>query len=273
MENYSVLMSVYYKENPQYLQESIMSILNQTVKTNDFVIVCDGNLTKELDDVVKHYETKYPEVFNIIRLPENIGQGNALNVGLSKCKNNLVARMDSDDISFTNRCEIQINHFKHGVDIVSASVKEFLNDINNVTTTRVLPETHGEIMKFAKRRNPFNHPCVMFRKEAVLKAGNYKDFYLYEDYFLWIRMLQSGAKGYNIKDSLLYMRAGNEMYKRRGGNKYFISSVRFQKYLLDNKFISLGRYYYNILLRFLGQVIIPDSIRGNIFKIFMRKNY
>lgn len=270
MEEYSVLMSVYCKEKAQCFKESILSILNQTISTNDFVIVCDGKLTDELDKVIDDYCLTNPNIFNIIRLPQNVGQGRALNYGLIECKNSIIARMDSDDFSFPNRCEMQMKYMKKGFDIISATVKEFNESTDKITAIRTLPETHKEILKFSALRNPFNHPCVMFRKEAVLSAGGYQDFYLYEDYYLWIRMLNNGAIGYNIKLPLLYMRAGKDMYKRRGGYKYFISSRRFQKYLLANHVIGIRSYICNILLRFIVQVILPGNIRGFFFKFFLR---
>ncbi|MBU3073198.1 glycosyltransferase [Clostridium estertheticum] len=272
MVNYSVLMSVYYKEQPQFLQASIQSMLDQTVLTNNFIIVCDGKLTYELDKVITHYQESYPNILNVIRLSENKGLGNALNIGLTYCKNSLVARMDSDDISYPNRCELQLKCFEKNVDIVSAAVEEFSNDIRKVTAIRNLKEKHVEILKISKSRNPFNHPCVMYRKETVFKAGNYQEFYLYEDYYLWIRMLQGGAVGYNIQIPLLHMRAGEEMYRRRGGYKYFLSSKKFQRYLLDNQIIGFWKYIYNTVIRFLVQVIIPDCVRRYVFRVLMRSS-
>lgn len=269
--NYSVLMSVYYKENPDFLKDSINSMVNQSIRTNDFVLVCDGELTNELNEVIENFQKEYPDIFNVIRLPENIGLGNALNIGLINCKNSLVARMDSDDISYTNRCEMQLKYFDNQkVDIVSGFVEEFSNDIHNIKAIKRVPETQEHILKFFKQRNPFNHPCVMYKKEAVLKAGNYKDFYLYEDYYLWVRMLQNGAVGYNIQMPILYMRSGSEMYSRRGGYKYFISSKKFQKYLLDNKIINVWMYMRNISVRFFVQVGIPNAFRGYFYKILLR---
>lgn len=269
--SYSVLMSVYYKENPDFLKASIQSIMDQTIQTNNFVIVCDGELTTELNVIISNYEKFYPGIFNIIRLPENKGLGNALNKGLIKCKNSIVARMDSDDIAYPNRCELQLKSFENqNVDIVSAFVEEFSNDINNITSIRNVPETQEQILKFLKRRNPFNHPCVMYKKEEVFKAGNYQDFYLYEDYYLWVRMLQNGAIGYNIQVPLLRMRAGNEMYSRRGGYKYFISTKKFQKYLLNKQIISVWTYVSNTIIRFFVQVIIPNFIRSYVYKILLR---
>lgn len=269
--SYSVLMSVYYKEKPNYLKDSIQSIVNQTIQTNDFVLVCDGELTTELNEIIANYEKAYPDIFNVIRLPENKGLGNALNVGLSNCKNSLVARMDSDDIAYLNRCELQLKCFENSnLDIVSAFVEEFSNDISNITAIRTVPENQSKILEFIKKRNPFNHPCVMYKKESVFNAGNYQDFYLHEDYYLWARMLKNGAVGYNIQTPLLYMRAGSEMYSRRGGYKYFVSSKKFQKYLFNNQIIDVRQYIINTIIRFFMQVAVPDFVRSYIYKILLR---
>lgn len=170
MAEYSVLMSVYAKENPEYLRESIESIWNQTVKTNDFWVVCDGPLTKELDAVLEENQKAHKEVFHLLRLKENVGLGRALNEGLKCCKNEAVARMDSDDIACKDRCEKQLRVLEEGIDIVSGTVVEFEKDILHCKAKRTLPLSKEEILKFAGRRNPFNHPCVMYRKEAVEKC-------------------------------------------------------------------------------------------------------
>ncbi len=270
MDNYSVLMSVYYKEKPDFLEMSIQSMIDQTIPPNDIVIVCDGKLTDKLYEVINNYKDLHDDIFTIVQLNENKGQGIALRIGIEYCKNSFIARMDSDDISFPNRCEIQLKYLRNGIDIVSAAVEEFSGDISNITGVRSLPENHEEIIKFSKHRNPFNHPCIMFRKEAVIKAGNYQEFYLYEDYYLWIRMIYSGAIGYNVQDPLLFMRAGSEMYKRRGGYKYFRSSVKFQRYLYKNQIIGKPTYIYNLFIRFCVQVMVPNNLRGKIFGTFMR---
>ena len=202
MAEYSVLMSVYAKENPEYLRESIESIWNQTVKTDDFWVVCDGPLTKELDAVLEENQKAHKEVFHLLRLKENVGLGRALNEGLKCCKNEAVARMDSDDIACKDRCEKQLRVLEEGIDIVSGTVVEFEKDILHCKAKRTLPLSKEEILKFAGRRNPFNHPCVMYRKEAVEKAGGYQHFYLFEDYYLWVRMLRKGCKGYSGYPSL-----------------------------------------------------------------------
>ena len=235
---YSVLMSVYKKEKAEFLKEAIESIQKQSKKTDDFVLVCDGELNESLDKVILDKKEEMGDVLNVIRLKENVGLGKALNVGLEYCKNEYIARMDSDDISVPDRCEKQLEIFKklQEISICSGTVQEFSDDINNIECLRILPQNNNEIIKFSKKRNPFNHPCVMYKKSSVKAVGSYQDFYLLEDYHLWIRMLMNGYKGYNLEDILLNMRAGNNMYKRRAGFKYVLSQIRLFKYMKENKY-------------------------------------
>lgn len=214
----------------------------------------------------------YSLVKNIERLKTNGGLGNALNIGIKHCKHELVARMDSDDISRSDRCEQQLKVFqKHpDVSICSGIVEEFIVSTSEIEARRVSPETQNEIVQFAKKRNPFNHPCVMYKKSAVEKSGGYKDFYLLEDYYLWIRMIQAGFQGYNIQEPLLWMRAGSEMYKRRAGWKYVKSQITLFKYMKDIEFISEVQYLKSISTRFLSS-LMPNGIREAMFKIFMRR--
>ena len=221
-KGYSVLMSVYHKEKPEYLEQAIASIQAQTLPTDDFVLVCDGPLNAVLDAVVAKKQQEMGETLNVVRLAKNGGLGNALNEGIKHCKNELVARMDSDDIAYQDRCEKQIAVFytHPEVSVCSGIVEEFTSTPDVVDAKRVPPEAHEEIVEFAKKRNPFNHPCVMYKKSAVEAVGSYQDFYLLEDYYLWLRMLMAGYQGYNIQEPLLHMRAGSDMYLRRAGWKY-----------------------------------------------------
>lgn len=269
---YSVLMSVYAKEKPNYLIESIESIVNQTILTDDFVIVCDGPLPNELELIIEEYSKKYNYI-NILKLPKNIGLGLALNFGLDYCKNNLVARMDSDDISLPQRCEYQLSEFikNPNLSITSSSVLEFFNNDRANTILKSVPISHDEILNYSKKRNPFNHPSVMFKKEDVIAVGGYQHFMLYEDYFLWIRLLNSGKITRNIAEPLLLMRTSYDLYKRRGGYKYFKTGVKFQKYLLQIGYINIATFTFNILMRLLVQVILPNKIRTIYYKTLLRK--
>ena len=267
---YSVLMSVYYKETAGNLYTAINSIWNQSIPTNDFVLVCDGPLTPELDSIIE--QCNRPEL-NIIYLKKNGGLGNALNIGIKHCRNELVARMDSDDISRPDRCEKQLKAFNNHPEasIISGIVEEFSTSPDTIDARRVPPESQEEIIAFAKKRNPFNHPCVMYKKSAVEAAGGYQDFYLLEDYYLWIRMLQNGAIGYNLQEPLLWMRAGSEMYKRRAGWKYLKSQKALFDYMANHKFISKKQCLQNIFVRSVSS-LLPNVFREYLFGKILRKH-
>lgn len=270
-KEYSVLMSVYHKERPEYLKQAIESIRVQSLSTNDFVLVCDGPLNDELDAVIQTKQLEMGENLNVVRLAKNGGLGNALNEGIKHCKNELVARMDSDDIAYPDRCEKQIAVFNtHSeVSICSGIVEEFTTDPNTVDTRRVPPETNAEIIEFAKKRNPFNHPCVMYKKSAVKAVGSYQDFYLLEDYYLWLRILMAGYQGYNIQEPLLHMRAGSDMYKRRSGWKYAKTQAKLFKFMKQQGFIGNGQYIKSCVIRS-GSALAPNWLRKFMFERVLR---
>lgn len=271
-ENYSVLMSVYYKENSEYLKQAIESIQAQTFPTDDFVLVCDGPLNQELDSVIKKKQQEMKNILNVVRLKKNAGLGNALNKGIQQCKNELVARMDSDDISYPDRCEKQLMVFNTypEISVCSGIVEEFATNPKVVESRRVPPETQEEIREFAKVRNPFNHPCVMYKKPDVEAVGSYKDFYLFEDYYLWVRMIMAGYQGYNLQEPLLHMRAGTDMYMRRGGLKYAKTQEKLFRFMKNNGFISKGQYIKNCVIR--GESsLAPNWLRKFVFEKVLRK--
>lgn len=271
-ENYSVLMSIYYKENSEYLKQAIESIQAQTFPTDDFVLVCDGPLNQELDSVIKKKQQEMKNILNVVRLKKNAGLGNALNKGIQQCKNELVARMDSDDISYPDRCEKQLTVFNTypEISVCSGIVEEFATNPKVVESRRVPPETHAEIREFAKVRNPFNHPCVMYKKPDVEAVGSYKDFYLLEDYYLWVRMIMAGYQGYNLQEPLLHMRAGTDMYMRRGGLKYAKTQEKLFRFMKNNGFISKGQYIKNCVIR--GESsLAPNWLRKFVFEKVLRK--
>lgn len=268
---YSVLMSVYYKERPEYLKASIESIQAQTCPTKDFVLVCDGPLTPELDAVIEEKKTMLGAILQVIRLEKNNGLGKALNAGLMHCKYELVARMDSDDIAYPDRCERQMAVFntKPEVSICSGIVEEFSSTPEIVDARRVPPETNEEILTFARSRNPFNHPCVMYKKSAVEAVGSYQDFYLLEDYYLWLRMLMAGYQGYNIQAPLVHMRAGADMYKRRSGIRYAKAQIALFKFMKDENVIGSGQFVRSCFIR-AGAAIAPNWLRKIMFESALR---
>lgn len=267
---YSVLMSVYYKDEAGALQDAIDSILRQTVPTDDFVIVCDGPLTNELDGLLDKSAAAHPEI-NVYRLSENRGLGLALAEGLPVCKHELVARMDSDDVAVENRCELELAAFAvdPALDVVSGSILEFDKEPLDGSAARTLPESQEEIEKFARRRNPLNHVTVMCRKRSVLDAGNYQDFYRMEDYHLWVRMIQRGCRFRNLPEVLVYVRVGNGMQERRQGGAYIESQLAFQRYLLEARFISFFEYARNCAER-IGSALVPASLRAILYRAFLR---
>lgn len=264
-------MSVYAKETPDFLRESLDSMFSQTIPTDDFVLVCDGPLTDELNIVIAQYEEKYSSILHVLRLPQNVGLGKALSEGLALCKNELVARMDSDDISRPERCELQLDYFETHpeVSVISGTVEEFAEIKDKVHASRMLPESHADIISFAKTRNPFNHPCVMFKKSAVETAGGYQDFYLLEDYYLWLRMLSHGFIGANIVEPLLWMRADYSMYKRRGGWKQYASCIKLLVYMRKKNICSRLTFYKAFIQRSIFS-LSPGWFRTLLYKHFVR---
>lgn len=262
---YSVLMSVYGRETADHLRTAMESIWNQTLCTDDFVLICDGPLSEELDSVIAKMQAGHPEL-HVVWLKKNAGLGPALNEGLTYCRNELVARMDSDDISCPDRCECQIRAFlaHPEVSVISGTVEEFSVSPDMPEASRVLPERHEEIVSFARRRNPFNHPCVMYKKSAVISAGGYLDFYLLEDYDLWIRMLAKGFRGYNLQQTLLMMRAGSRLYLRRSGWKYAKSQAALFRRMKERGFITYREYLSSTVTRTVVSML-PNALRKKLF--------
>lgn len=265
---FSVLLSIYIKEQPVYLKESLDSLFKQTLPPDEIVLVKDGPLTPELDKVITEYQSQHPTL-KVIPLSKNQGLGKALNEGLKHCSYDLIARMDTDDIAKPDRFEKQIKVFQEHpeIDICSAWIEEFEGTPDNILATRKLPETHEEILKYAKHRCPINHPVVMYKKSAVLKAGGYNGFP--EDYRLWINMLMTGARFYNIQESLLYFRFSSAMVKRRGGWKYAMADAKSQWDFYRTGFLNLPDLIYNITVR-ISVRIVPNSLRSFIYKNFLR---
>lgn len=250
MSNFSVLISVYQKERPEFLRLALDSIWElQTLKPSEIVIVCDGPLTTELNLVIDQFSSKAPA--KILRLKENQGLGEALARGLQICSHELVARMDSDDISVSDRFEKQVKFMTvhPEISVSGTDIAEFAETTNKVCSFRRLPSDPDDLFHFARRRNPLNHMTVIFRKSEVIDAGNYQDFHGYEDYFLWIRMLKKGALIGNISENLVYARVGNNMHARRRGLRLFNQERKLLRELVRIKFLSSGDYYQNLLLR------------------------
>lgn len=272
MENYSILMSVYYKEKPEHLAVSIQSMMDQTVVTNDFVIVCDGPLTDALDAVLENFEMNYPGVFQIIRLPENVGIGAAANVGLQYCKNDLVAKMDADDISLPQRCEKQLELFtqKPGMAVIGGYIAEFDEDPQKPFAIRDVPVQDADIRKFARRRQPFNNVSVMYKKSAVMAVGSYRALNRCEDFDLYTRLLHAGYEGQNIEEILVNVRVDKNSNSRRASWATLRGTMLSRGYAVKIGFASVWDFLYCVM----GELIIilcPRPLGQYIYNTFLRK--
>ena len=265
-------MSVYYKENPEFLSCAMDSMFNQTLPPDEFVLVCDGPLNEELDAVIREREEAFPDVLRTIRLPENGGLGRALGTGLKECRNSLVARMDSDDISRPDRCEKQVRYFADHPDIsvLGGAISEFQTDPAVTYAMRTVPLEHTDIVAFSKSRNPFNHMSVMYRKEHILAAGNYQHFPYLEDYFLWIRVFIKGYRGHNLSDVLVDARVGNGMINRRSGVEYAKTQKNLFSYMLQKGYISRPQYIKAVTGRSV-MAIAPGFLKELVYEKILRK--
>lgn len=264
--DYSVLMTVYDKELAENLEAAILSMLHQTVPSDDFILVCDGLLNQKLNEVVE----KYSDVIRVFRSDIKLGLSNALNIGLKECKHEYVARMDSDDISLPDRCEKELQVFERNPEltIVSGTVQEFIGEPqgDGLKKKRVLPQYHENIIEFSHKRNPFNHPAVMYKKSAVMEIGGYhEDYPRFEDYDLWIRMFRHGAIGYNIPETILYMRISYSFYMRRGGADFAKNTLRFHRYLTHIGW-SKKTYLFTAGLPHAIVCLLPNSVRKAVYK-------
>lgn len=267
---FSVLMSVYKNEDPVYFQRAMESVLTQTLPPDEIVLVRDGKLPDELQRLVDEY-VKNPAV-KYCPLEENVGLGNALNEGLKHASYELVARMDTDDICLPERFEKQVKFMEENpsVSLLGGQIAEFVGEEENVVAERTVPCDDAEIKTFIKSRNPFNHQSVMFRKEKVLSVGGYVELHYLEDYYLWCRLCESGCGFANLPDVLVKVRTGEELYKRRGGWKYYKSFKKLETYKKQAGIIGSGKKFKNLCIRFV-QTCTPNFLRKWGYKHLARK--
>jgi len=272
MMKFSVCMSVYKNDSPLFLGQAIDSVVKQSLQPDEIVLVVDGPIPDALRQMVLDKQNEFP-IIHPVFLSENNGLGNALKVAVETAKYNVIARMDSDDLSLSDRFEKQLSFMDENpdVDIVGGQMTEFIDKPENIIGQRMVPLSHNEIYNYMKSRCGLNHVTVMFRKQAVLDAGNYQDWFWNEDYYLWVRMMLKGCKFANLPDVLVNVRSGLDQYSRRGGMKYFKSEAGIQRLMLDNKIISWPRYAYNVFGRWCIQVAMPNWLRGFVFRTLFRK--
>lgn len=273
---FSVVMSVYKNDKAEFVALAIDSVIEQqTVKPSEVILVVDGPIGEALKNLLLQYEKKYADLLRILWQEKNTGLGNVLRIGVEAAKCELIARMDSDDISVPDRFEKQLAYFRQdeSLAIVGGQMTEFIDSPSNIVGCRQVPLGHEQIAAYMKSRCPLNHMTVMFRKQAVLAAGSYRDWHYNEDYYLWIRMSLAGCRFKNDPNILCNVRVGHEMYARRGGWKYFKSEAGIQNLMWREGYISMWRYLFNVSVRLCLQVLMPNSVRGFIFRKLLRRQH
>lgn len=269
---YSVCMGVYKNDKPDFFRLAFESMAQQTIAPDEILLVVDGPISTELEQTIQSISKEYP-ILRVQRFTVNRGQAAVRRAGINAAHNAIVVFMDSDDIAVPNRVELQLQYLQThpDTDVIGGQIEEFIDDTHNIVGKRVVPLNNTDILLYMKSRCPMNMMTATVRKEAVIKAGNFQDWHYNEDYYLWIRMALTGCHFANLPETLVYARVGKEMYQRRGGWKYFKSERGIQRYMLQHKIISFPRYCYNVLGRFIVQVLMTNRVRGFVFQKLFRK--
>ena len=272
LDNYSVIMGIYYKVNPKHLKISIDSILNQTYKTNEFIIIKDGKLTEEQENVINNILKDNKGLFKVYEFKRNMGSGHAYNKGIEMCTNKWAAIMDSDDYAVPEKFEKQMKYLSNheDIDAIGSNAIEFVDDFNNVVSTRIMPETNNEIIKFGHGRCPMIQPTVIFKVQSVKDVGSYQHSPLTEDFDLYIRMIMNNCKFYTYQEILYYIRTNKDFFKRRGGIKYLKPILSFKYKYYKKGYFSLMQFIKTSIASFVV-ALLPNRMRTLIYKKFLRK--
>lgn len=268
---FSVLLSVYKNEKPDHLIECFKSIYkNQELKPDEIVLVQDGPLTDELYEVIKNLKNQLNNILKIVPIEKNVRLGNALRIGMEKCSNEIIARMDTDDIAYPDRFKKQIKYLEENseIDVLGSYMNEFIENITNVVAIKTAPLKNFK--DYMKLRDPVNHPSVVFKKSKVIEAGNYIEILYNEDSYLWGRMLANGCQFANIDESLIYFRVNENTYKRRGGVQCIKAEIRLQKEFLRLGIVNEIEFLRNITLKNILR-IIPNGLRKKIYLKLLRE--
>jgi glycosyltransferase involved in cell wall biosynthesis len=271
--DFSLLLPVYRNDDAdQFARAFSSSVQAQSVMPAEVVIVQDGEVSGRLAEAIAAAIDTSPVHVEHVRIAENGGLANALTVGLAACSHDVVARMDADDVSLSSRFERQIAAMKTGLDLVGTGMLEFAEDTSEVLGRRTPPVGADAIARYARFHDPFHHPTVMYRKAAVERAGGYEDIGLMEDYWLFARMIHSGARVENIPDALLMYRVGAGAYARRGGTAQFSAEVRLQRALRSIRFTTRLQYVRNITVRGMYRYV-PVGIRKRLYRRLIARGF
>lgn len=271
LPEYSVLMSVYAKDRPDWLEAAFQSMARQTCPPSEMVIVEDGPLTDALYAMLDALAAQCKIPVRRVSISVCGGLGNALHRGVLECRCEWIARMDADDIAAPDRCEAQLAAaLAHNADIVGCDCEEFIDAPGSCVSRREFPENHEALVRFSRRRSPFCHPATLFRKSAVLNAGNYRNELLMEDYDLYVRMLMGGAVGYTVKRVLFFSRINKDYFKRRGGWQYVKRLLQYNWRLMKAGWMRP----HDFVIRSAGNLLVglaPSSLREEFYKKVLRK--
>jgi glycosyltransferase involved in cell wall biosynthesis len=264
-EPFALLVPVYDGDRPDYLQQAFRSATrDQTVRPDQVIIVRDGPVRPELAECLEELGENGLVPVTFVPLERNGGLGPALDRGLAESWFDVIARMDADDVAMPHRFEVQLPLIADA-DIVGSGLLEFVNDTGNIVGQRVPPADPGQIQRYARMHDPFNHPTVVYRRSAVLAAGGYKDLPLMEDYSLFARMLASGARAVNVAEPLVYYRVGATAFKRRGGTALLRSELRLQREFRRSRFTTRSQYVRNVIVRG-GYRLVPWWCRRAVYR-------
>jgi glycosyltransferase involved in cell wall biosynthesis len=266
---FSVLLPVYGGDVPAQVRDAFRSVTSdQELPPTEVVIVRDGPVAADLEAELSRIEATTEVAVNVVRIAENGGLARALNRGLEACSYAIVARMDADDISTPDRFAVQIPAFVDlEVDLLGAALWE-LGDDTAARRVRIPPLGADDIRRAARFRQPFHHPTVVYRRDAVVDAGGYRtDVGRFEDYVLFATMLMRGAKVANLAQPLVHYRIGAGAYARRGGLDHFRNEVRLQQELRRIGLISRAEAVRNLISR--GSYrLVPSAVRERIYSHF-----
>jgi glycosyltransferase involved in cell wall biosynthesis len=264
-EPFSLLVPVYDGDRPDHIRRAMRSAVDdQTVRPDQVVIVRDGPVRDELARCLDELQRASPVPVTFVPLRDNAGLGPALDQGLAASWFDVIARMDADDVAMPHRFEVELPLIADA-DIVGAGLYEFMEDTDEIVGQRVPPTGPARIRRYARMHDPFNHPTVVYRREAVLAAGGYGDLPLMEDYALFARMLAGGARAVNVAEPLVFYRVGAEAFRRRGGARLLRSELRLQREFLRRGFTSPPEYLRNVIVRG-GYRLIPWWLRRAVYR-------
>lgn len=270
-EEFSLLMSVWAGDDPEFLEAAFRSVVHdQTRRPDDVVLVQDGPVPDELAAKIAELVASSPVSTTLVALDSNVGLGIALDQGMAACAHDIVARMDADDIALPERFAVQVPVVEGGVDLVGSALLEFGEHPGDIVGKRTPPIDPDEIVRYARFHQPFNHPTVVYRRRAVEAAGGYRHLALMEDYLLFAKMIGQGVRVANVEQPLVLYRVGAGAYARRGGVALLKSEWRLQRRLRELKFTNRLQFARNVVVRG-GYRLVPEPVRKAAYRLVIAR--